>query len=376
MFHSSVSGVKAVNDNCCQKLLRVCVFQHGENAGAFERNIIRIYNFFTRRGCHDGYDPARAQRGISFLHQLGGETFSLKVQNYLIDTMQICPIALEKKIQSLGGSWEKKVLRDGQTVLAIVPPIIQREEWTSFERALLHLKWPKREGLIITSFFAEAPPNNYLFIQANSATTSYVMMKKRIGILLGCKQKVCVFDPPGTGLSKGRASEGVFYETIKTVFERYAKDYPVERVWVCAACLGCLSAAYLKSQVPGINLVLENGFVDMQEDMIKPEGRFVSWFANRYKQSLLRSSPEETGFNIARMWEKLPNSKLGKVIVISIENDQRLAKSVAAHLISIASRISEVAHISYRSPNRDTHASRVDDFPDTLKNVTQLIFQK
>ncbi len=373
------TAVNVVNffDNYCQKILRLCVFQHAENAGSFERTVIRIYKFFTQGICSYGYDPDRAKIGTDILKQLGGEEVTLRAGDKLIDTMQFCPETLEKKIQFLGGRWERRTLSDGQNVFAICPPEIPSKEWVVLETNLLHLKWPKKEGVIITCPSADLikDDKSYLFIQVNSASTSYVMMQKRIGFFLGFKQKVCVFDPPGTGLSTGKATEGAFYETIQAVFEKYAADYAHENVWAGGACLGCLSAAYLKSQVPGINLLLENGFVNMQDDMVKPEGDLVFWFVKRYWGALFRNSKEESGFNIDKMWASLPNLYLGRVLVVSVDNDQRLSPAVAAHLVKIAQRISKtVEHIHYQSPNKDTHFTRIDDMPKIARKVTGYIF--
>lgn len=357
------------------KILRTCVFQHVENGGLFERCLVRIYKLFSQRVCSIGYDKERAQRARVILDKFGAKFDTISVEGNLIDAMALSPQILEERIQKLGGSWKKSTLRNGDVVFAITPPSFSSQEWITLEQHFSHFNWIKKEGVIVTCPSAESiASENNLFIQLNSASTSYVMLQKKMGFFLGAKQTVVVFDPPGTGLSKGVATEGSYYSAVKAVFERYSSNYSLNRIWICGTCLGCASVAYMKSKIPNLNLLLENGFVDLQEDMVKPEGRFPYWFAKRYAQSLSRNDSEETNFNIEKMWKTHTN--LGKVIVVSVDNDQRLSPKVPLKLVSIARNVSSsVRHIHYHSSNRDAHFSRFNDFPDVSKQILSSIFE-
>lgn len=361
-----------------RKILRLCVFQHPENGGLFERSIYKVYKFFTQGICSIGYEPDRAKRGWAILEQLGAKSSDIHVGNHSINAMEWDPKDLEEKIKKLGGSWDRFTLIDGQKVFAILPPKNLSEEWKTLELSLLKF-WSKKEGMIITCNSAdEVNDDEKLIIQVNSASTSYIMMRDKMALYIGCKKKLVCFDPPGTGLSKGTATEGAYYAAIKAVFERYANSFSPENIWVCGACLGCSSVAYLRSQIPNINLILENGFVNLKEDMVKPEGRFVYWFAKRFWNalSIFEGDAKEFGFDIAKMWESSVHSPTGKIIVVSVKNDQRLSQDVTNNLIRKARQINEkVFHVNYQSSEKDPHFSRFEKRPQIRKEVLHYIFQ-
>lgn len=360
-----------------KKILRLCVFQHPENGGQFELCIMRIYKFLAQRICSTGYDPKRAERGWNVLEQLGAKTSFIPVENHSINAVEWDPNVLEEKINNLGGVWERFAL-DGQTVLAIRPPENPSEEWQTLESNLRKF-WPKQDGLIITCASAEeVTDDEKLFIQVNSASTSYIMLREKMALFVGCKKKYVSFDPPGTGLSKntGIATEGAYYATIKAVYEKFAQPYFPEDVWVGGACLGCASAAYLRSQIPDINLILENGFVNLKEDMVKREGSFVYWFSSRFWDCLFRGTKEESEFNIVKTWESVSHSSLGKIVVVSVENDQHVSREVTQKLIAEAEKINKkVFDEHYFFEGENPHFSRFEKQPLSCKNVLHYIFQ-
>lgn len=179
-----------------RKILRLCVFQHPENAGLFERTIIKIYKFFSQGICSAGYDFNRAKRGWEILEQLGAKLSDIPVENHTINIMEWDPKDLEEKINNLGGSWDRFTLNNGQKVFAIQHPENLSEEWKILELNLLKL-WPKKDGLIITCKSADkVNDEEKLIIQVNSASTSYIMMRKKMGFYVGYKKKLVCFDPP------------------------------------------------------------------------------------------------------------------------------------------------------------------------------------
>lgn len=364
-----------------RKILRLCVFQHPENAGLFERSIFKVYKFFSQGVCTAGYEPNRAKRGWKILENLGAKSSDIHVENHSINIMEWDPKDLEEKIKNLGGSWDRFTLIDGQKVFAIQPPENFSEEWKTLELDLLKL-WPKKDGLIITCTSAdEVTDEEKLIIQVNSASTSYIMMREKMSFYLGCKKKLVCFDPPGTALNKGMATEGAYYAAIKAVYEKFANFSSPEHIWVCGACLGCASVAYLRSKIPNINLILENGFVNLKKDMVKPEGRFVFSFAKHFWNALFEGDAEKFGFNIAKMWKSydyspIGYSLIGKIIVVSVKNDQRLSQDVTNNLIKKARQINEkVFHVNYQSSEKDPHFSRFEKYPEIRKKVLHYIFQ-
>lgn len=376
-IRSTCINVRNIPEMYGRRILRLCVFQHPEYAGLFERTLIRIYKFFAQGICSAGYEPQRAKKSWRILEQLAAKSNDICVNNHSINVMEWDPKDLEEKIRNLGGSWDRLTLVDGQKVFAIQPPKNPSEEWKTLELNLLKL-WPKKDGMIITCTAAdEVNDDKKLIIQVNSASTSYIMLREKMALYIGCKKKMVCFDPPGTGLSTGRATEGAYYNTIKTVYDKYANSFSPENIWVGGACLGTASAAYLRSQIPDLNLILENGFVNLKEDMAKPEGRFVYWFAKRFWSALLEgNNANEYQFDIAKMWENSVYSPIGKIIVINVDNDQRLSQDVTSNLIKKARQINEkVFHVHYWSPEKDPHFSRFEKMPQIRKEVLHYIFQ-
>jgi hypothetical protein len=350
--------------------LRLCVFQHAENADCFEKSLIKFYKFFSQGICSIGYDAKRANQSRELLREFGAEFSNFKDDKHSLDTMRWHPADLEKKIQEYGGRWEKCFL-DQESVFVIHPPTVLTENWKRLETLFEHLNWQKKDDLIITGLANEN--SKKLFIQLNSASTSMIMLQKKMGLFLGCKQEVVCFDPPGTGLSEGRANESAYYSAVKVVYDKFSTSYAAEDVWVCAACLGSLSAAYLKTQVPNINLLLENSFVSMKQDMVKPEGDYQLWFIKKYWEAL---NEEGTPlFNIEKLWKKVPKAEKGKIVVVNAKNDQRLSENVAKNLVSLAQKISpSVQHIVYHSPAKDPHFSRFDAEPVVRQLVLKSVF--
>lgn len=370
-----MSCIKIRSFSLPEKCLRTAVFQHGEHGTLFERLLIRIYKFFTQRICSAGYDFQRAKKGLDTLERLGAQLQFIPINGAKIHTLLLRPQDLKEKLNQVGARWEKTTLRTGEEVLAIIPPTVPTERWHMLERDLLRFKWQKREGVIVTCSLSNRKEER-LFIHANSASVSFVMLFERIGFYLGSQAAVCCFDPPGSGLSSGIAFEGSYYETIKSVFTRFSSGYSHDHIWVTGACLGCVSAAYLKSQFPDVNLLLENGFSDMKKDMVGKQTAFVKWFANRFWKALLRGDPSEVDFSIVRLWAKMQKSNRGKVIVVSVENDQFISAKVTRKLIEAAKGISErVAHIAYRSPNtKDPHFDRFYRYRSVVPRVLAEIY--
>lgn len=110
--------------------------------------------------------------------------------------------------------------------------------------------------------------------------------------------------------------------------------------------------------------------------MVKPEGRFVYWFAKRFWNALFEGDAEKFGFDLAKMWESSDYSSVGKIIVVSVKNDQRISQDVTNELIKKARQINDkVFHVNYHSFENDPHFSRFEKRPEIRKKVLHYIFK-
>ncbi len=370
-FKTSVNSLTIIP----RAIMNVCFFQHTENSNELERTIIKCYNLVKKRSYSIGYEANRAERGGKILEQLGAELSYIGTRDQAISVMKWDPKDLAEKIENLGGVWDKFTLNNGQQVLAIQPPETCSEEWQSLKQNLLKF-WPEQEDKIITCTTAnQVTDQKKLIIQVNSATTSFIMLRKKMAFYIGCKAKLVCFDPPGTGLSKGIATESSYYHAIETVFDKFANNFSDEQIWIGGTSLGCFSVAYLRAQSPNINLILENGFVDLKEDMVKPNGRIVYLFAKCFWQFLFKGDSRESQFDIAKMWDSAEYSSIGKIVVISVANDQRVSQEATAKLVDKARQINEkVIHLSYSSD--DKHFARFEKNPKIKEKVIHYIFQE
>lgn len=376
MIYTVFREVTQTVDYYCERILRLCVFQHAENLSFFEKTLTKIYKLFSQGKFTSGFEAARAQRGCAVFANLGADFSFLMNRGNALDVMCLKVERLEYMIQQHGGLWDKFVLRDGQVVIAIKPPDEITENWLTLEHTFTKLGWVKKEGLVITCPFGNTINDQKgLFIQLNSASTSYVMMRKRIGFFLGLKQSVVAFDPPGSGRSGGIASESSYFCAVKTVYERFKEEYSVNKTWVVGACLGAISAAYLRKEIPDINVLLENSFVNLQEDFVKPQGRFNLWFVKKHWKCLFSHQEEKSNFDIETIWNEVSYSDLGKILIINVANDQRVASEVSEKLRSLAARINRNVHkISYVSEQKDPHFSRFEDSVDVTRSAIHYIF--
>jgi len=70
------------------------------------------------------------------------------------------------------------------------------------------------------------------------------------------------------------------------------------------------------------------------------------------------------------MCKTLENPLKGKVVVVRVENDQRLPVSVSYYNFALAVRLSrEVYPIIFRSPKSDAHFDRYFNYPETRRTL-------
>lgn len=375
-----------------ESIFRLGVFQNGAGADTW---YLRFFRWFggasDQKTCSPVfYDAKRAEKSLEDFKRLGAEeTFvTPEDQQATIHVLTLKARDLERKLTYLGASWEKR----GEK-LVIIPPQDLSSEWKELESCLVKkLKWEKEmiiaddEGeieVIVTCQKAESIEEEHYyqkcFLHVNSGSVTLAMLGGRAGWYLGFKQDICFFDPRGTGKSLGSASEGGYYNDIESVYHKVVEEeYASKNVWVSGACRGVMPAAYLKAHLNGrVNLILENGFGDLRADFIAQESWIVRTFVDRYWDGLKCQdfvSPKETGFSVPRLWESLQEQH-GKVIIINVENDQRLPPSVADDLVGLARNVSRKVHpFSFQSADEENpHFDRYYNYPDVSERVAKVV---
>lgn len=382
-----------------ERIVRTNVFQIGvQKAGRVERALMWLYNSCIQKTCSPAlFDEERAKRSLESLKRIGGEEAFLTPDDRKaqIHTMQFRAEVLEKKLKTWGAKWERVQVTTEQALFAIIPPDKQTAAWYTFEQDLLHLKWDKRTvkdihgrsfQVIVTCEHAEEVPAEALyqkyFLHCNSASVCFEMLTRRIGFYLGSKQNAKFFNPRGVRESTGVASEGGYYLDAMTVFQSLPSHVKPEDIWLTSACGGSAPAAFIRSQNPQTHMIFENGYTDLKRDFLDQESWIVRTFATYFWGGLsCRDSdnpPVETGFNIEKLWENLTSENGGKVIVVSVANDQRLSKEVKERNLELARKISnQVLHLTFPSNNpNDPHFDRYYRHPKAVKTALKTIFSR
>lgn len=369
-----------------ERIFRTAVFQIGVAHNCLEKFLINLISMCLQKTCRPNVlDPRRAEKGLALWKRLGSTEFTAIPQDGQAKIQGVFWRAetLENILKSHGAKWEKIVINDDgeeKEILAIIPPKNSNLTWQALENDIKKFQWPHRQvttiegdtlDVIVTCSEAEElmPEdfNTKIFLHSNSASVSYIMLKRRASFYIGMKQDLCFYDPRGTLNSTGVASEGGYYNDILAVYEKVRNSYSAEQIWVSGACLGCSAAAFLKAKTEeSFNLILENGFVDFKRDFVGNENLIARIFAKKYWKGLFakNNSPslkiQETGFSIESMWKDVkPSGLIGKIVMVGVENDQRLPPIVRNRNLSVAKKVSETVYpILFSSPDRDPHFDR------------------
>jgi len=385
-----------------ERIFRSAVFQVGANKGLLERIIMWIYNFFSKLECSSKViDEKRAEKGLNSLKNLGAkaEFITPKDGKAEIQMLRLNSDQLEKRIQQFGAKWEHLTaaeINEKHSILAIIPPDTITEEWQHFEQDLLRLMWTKktvnRNGKLVevivtcdnADMIKSSDFHTKLFLHINSSGVSFIMLPRRMGFYLGCKQNICFYDPRGSWKSKGLPSEGGYYNDAMAIFNKVKDEYDSKNIWVSSTCGGCIPAGYLKSQthILGVNFILENGFNNLEKDFIERECWLVRKFAEKYWSGLsakdldAQEKPMETGFDNTKNWEHLKFTEKGQVIIVSVENDQRISPEVAKQNVALAKTVNKhVHHISFKGAKEDPHFDRYFKYPEFRAKALSYIFQ-
>lgn len=343
-----------------ERIFRTAVLQEAVASGGLEGALIAGYRKIS--GYQGGFNVDRALRARDAMRQIGALFIAVNVQGTqdALDVMMLNPGNFEKKVREVGAAWVKK----GDCFI-IVPPANETLAWNAFKQAIAKFKWRETErGEIVTCDDASLiPDKDNLFLHPSMLPLE--MTVRTVGFYLGCKQHVYVFNPSGVGRSTGVASEGRHYEDMITVYNTVKGLFPPENIWITASCGEGPLAAYLKKVMHenGVNLVLESSFSDLRRNFVLPEGWIVSQYAHSYwsglSSKLERQKRLETGYSIARLVQGLKPSPKGKILVISVTNDQRLRADVAEELVAIARSVNrEVFDLRFRGEGANPHSAR------------------
>ncbi|MDR3624101.1 MAG: hypothetical protein P4L16_03050 [Chlamydiales bacterium] len=383
-----------------ERFLRTAFFQHGvENAGWFEKMLITIYSVFSQLTlCPKLFDRERAERGLHSFVNLGAKAQFVvpSDRQASVHMMSLKAKDIKDRIERAGGLWQKIKIQDAdgqeRSILAILPPENCNTNWCALEDDLRRL-WKKKnvvvDGIerevIVTCEFAdvlkEDDYHSKLFLHSNSAGVVSMMLTKRAAFYLGCMQDICFFDPRGVWKSRGIASEGGYYNDIKAVYDEISEQYNPENIWVTSACGGCPSAASLKTRVSRrVNFIFESAFTKLAD--FRP-GRFDRWCLRRYQKGVLSQDiedakkPKETSFGMEQLWEEHGFSDLGKVIVVSPVNDDRLDPHVSQKVEDLVRRVNEhVLVVGFESEAKSTHGDRYFKYIRPSALVCEYIFRK
>ena len=372
--------------NCGERVLRTAVFQNGVAHRCLEKSLIHLVTGCQQKTSHPKvFDPSRAEQGLLSWKKLGATEFTLTPRDGKAKINGVFWRAerLEEILTKAGARWERiEVVHEQgyQTILAIIPPASEELDpaWNTLENALASFNWRRQQvttssrgvlSVIVTCHEADelSPEGDYgkIFIHSNSASVAYVMLKRRAGFYLGMKQNLCFYDPRGTWKSTGVASEGGHYNDILAVYQTVRKEYTEEQIWVSGACLGCTAVAFLKETTrEGFNLILENGFADFEKDFLGHENAVARAFAKQFRKGLFSRDlpspvkPRETSFSIETSWKNFTDSH-GKIVIVSVENDQRLPPIVRSRNLQLAQKTSKTVYsITFYSPDKDPHFDR------------------
>jgi len=356
------------------RVLRIPVYRLALQNDFIARIFIRIYNFFSSwSGCGVGaiklFNEKRAEDSLQRFIDLGAKIELIEPQDGKgkIQMMTLKAQDLEEKIKAFGASWNSVNMED-QEVLAITPPSNLTKEWELFKEKLLHLRFTEKNGMIITSSYADKidhVSSPKCFFYTHTTSTSFISDWKRAGFYLGAKQDICFYDNGNIWKNSGRiVSESSFYLEADSVLQKLIPHYELDQIWVGGSCGGAPLAAYIKAKYhqEGINFFSEQAFVSLEE-FKKPMSSTIDYYLKRSLEDpgqVKEDYPQECQFDLKKLWQDLQLMDRGKIVVIEVENDEHLSQDNYKQYIECAQKINHhVFHVKFTSQKTWRHS---DDF--------------
>jgi hypothetical protein len=392
------------------RAVRICVFQLGEY-GRFSilRKIIQRYEKKPRINVRE------ADYYLKILEELGGVRNQKRTDDDLaiIEYMILTNENLEKVVNDKGGEWKKlrlscldenicsyKIDENANEIFNVIfcKEDIPSQEWNRFYiRVMKELKWDEitivdERGInkkAYVTYKGEIGEGNSkkCFLRCHSPGRSYPMEMKYIGLHLGIKSNVCVFDYRGTYNSYGKPSEGGYYLDADAVFNELIQyyDYDTKNIWVTGFSLGGAVAAYIKMKYHhlGVNYIGENTFCSLKE-LLFMQCWFADFAGNLGLPSILSHDSEITSlvkqdyFDTREKFKKLENSGKfgGTVIVVSTEGDNIVPKEEAEKLCLSAGRFGKSYHLvcNKKDDIHDGHMDRPVEDSNVWEKYSGIIF--
>ncbi len=328
-----------------ERIVRLAVFKYAvlPFSTCYQRFFLRRFqNHFAGYG-YCGYksyfDETRAQSMINTLREFGGEVRWIipKDGEARLQMVHLTVSSLRKKIESLGGSWEKQ---GGD--IAIRPPKKLTPEWNQFYcdhlKRVFPIKKIDEEGeSLVTAVGAEKIPFNENIkpecILFSSFAGPMVMKKHELAFFLGQGMDICIYDGRGLFNSQGYATEEGRYNDIDAVADELLNHYRgPEAITIYGSCGESFPATYLfkKYHAEGINLIFVNAPLSL-ERALERTNKVAFWIFKFFKNIIrapLRSNCRHVpgdGFDTYKKLTELSNYREGKygyALLINTEGDE------------------------------------------------------
>lgn len=394
---SQVQEVKAADlYSYGERILRLMAL-NGVVSDLFERVLLWIYEACSQRSLKPKlFSAEREAAGTQSLMRLGGSPIILYPADGCarLEAMHLMAYVLEKKINALGGRWERIKPDENQpSMFAIIPPTQLTPEWNQLQADMLRLKWPVKEVMLngvsskvlVTCPDADAIPSENgreLFVHHSSSSPTFSMLTWRIGTVLGWKRDIFLYNTRGMGNSSGIPSEAGFYNDALAVWDWVKKSvYDFKKTWFTSACAGGYRAGFLFAELDevskgGVNWVWENGTVVAERDWIGvQQPSLARWLGKRWMSGFAcrdipkEARPRETQFNLDALYPPDAPKAKGRCIVIGPDKDSLFARDKVEAFAK--AHFSNVQSFTFSS---NIHDARYFHHFDATRQVQQAIF--
>jgi hypothetical protein len=370
----------------CERIFRTCVFQLAVYTNGFiEKLLVYLYRACSKKTtCPTMVDQKRIEESLKILKAIGGNEHHIPTRDgqATVHAMTFKATQLEQTINNLGGQWVKE---DNQFV--IIPPTHPSPEWNELERSFLKLGWNKKDNKIVTCDQADqVKPNQYCFLHVHSPGHPFAWDRQRVGFILGMKQDFAGYDPRGLLQSTGTPSERGYYLDAEAVMDTLLETYQADQIWVSGTCKGAATAAHLKKlhHDKGVNFISEQGFADMQDDVIAATPwiarKFALWNLDALKSRDINiaDAPEEDYFSTRHKWERLIKNERGKVVLIHAEHDETLKAGAEMRYLELAQRVNaQVVQLGFSTPTGvNGHNIGCLAIPNLRRELVETIFAR
>ena len=360
-------------------------------AGWLEQVIIYIYRCCERCDCPPSFDEARMDHSLEIFRGLGAKDHHLLQEGGQASIHMITMKAsdLQNILKQKGAKWVKL-----GNEFVILPPKNPSADWGQFQKEYLLNKtgWflADRNGrkVIVTCENADlvnaGQKNCFLHIHY-----PFIRQRNRAGFYLGMMKDCAFYDVPGVRNSKGTPSEKGFYLSSEAALAKLLSlGFSPSDIWVSGSCKTASVAAYLKKKyhAQGINFVSEQGYIDLEKEMIDSQSwiprLFAKWNLDALKSRDIPSDVaphvEEDHFNTEKKWKNLPLMRRGKVVIINAKNDRTIPPGAETRYFELAKKVNEQVFLRYfdSPPGMNGHNGSCYDDPNMKREFIKIVFDR